>query len=66
MPSSKRVDQWGVKMPDGSIEGPANPAECNEGYMTCEEYVKIRARVTGGVVVCRTVVTSTSEWEEQQ
>jgi len=59
----RRVDvRWGYRTPSGATTT-VSEREANEGYMSAEQYAKLRASVVGGQLVRQTVTTETSEWE---
>lgn len=57
----------GIRYPDGSIYNLGDPHALPDAgsYHTNEEYAAIRARVVGGEVVWRKIVTTISVWEER-
>lgn len=60
----KKEVQWGYSTGDKTIHK-VDPASANEGYMTAEEYARIRAKATGGQVFKRTRTVNVTDWEPE-
>ena len=54
--------QWGVRR--GEKVERIDPASANEGYMSAEEYARVRAAASDGIVVKRRSKVVMTDWHE--